>query len=215
MRAGIVAALVALAGLGLAGSAGASDDCLAGGFYQVCLFDEHAVSTTGFGTYESSTNRLARVDADTPAGPVSAGVEQSRTAYAVCAFPCFSYEADGTSVHASRGSGADGTSASVGQGTTHSWYEGWGHTRTHRTAATVAHGPAAASAGQYGSSTDWTSGCANRAAVGSTVVPISDCQVGPLDTTLPQLMRTCLATPAGPVCGTFPDYPDETGLPFL
>lgn len=229
MRTWLLATALVLAGVGFAGIASANDDCLYGGFYNVCLLDDHTYAFAGpWYTYSSSYNTPATASAYIPGlGGTGNGVYQSSYAYTDCWFSCTSYQSDGTGVYSYRYIGPLYGGASVYQGSSSS-SSSWGTYTSHGTGVGVYQSlfftGVSAGAQQYGYGGPGYSYCFNNVyfyAFFGFSFPLGPCAMGtPLgtvDTTAPQLYDTCVATgtPAGTVCGRLPDYPDGTGLPFL
>lgn len=228
----VVAGAVMLATLAVAGLGSADDDCASGGFYRVCVFEDHAYTYSaggGWGSYSytQSSNTLASASASQgPSGSLSAYATQTDYDRTSCTTSCYHADTDATTIAVNHGSPASFGSVLVAQshdeGTSEAGPSRREDTRVfaHRTVLGASTQVNFYQSSHRGPGYDQCSNTLIVGVVSYVTVPLGPCDVatplGSVDTRAPQLADTCLDVgDAAPVCGTFPDYPDDTGLPFL
>lgn len=190
--------------------AAASDDCVATSGVQACALDDHCTAT--FQNYRSCVNTLAAASASVSAAGVGAsgGAHVRQVEGVGCGWPLCGWRntVGGANVGVTSPAGTAGAQAWVLQSevligdTPRPWYNITGAGAAVQGAG---HGASLAYM-QYSTSTT----CSDWVAVGSTLGgrgATLPCVLG-----VPQLMGTCVA---GAVCGRFPDWPENMGLPFL
>lgn len=238
MRTGLVLGSILVAGLGLASGATAHDDCqvaTAAGFYaRLCLLEDHRGSPMSWNTPASVSASQGGPypghdvcqNAPGPGLYARACADQSTYDTMSCSGgTCYGYRSGGTGMHAQAGGPFGETYLGVQQGAGEQ-RGSWGWQRSENTEATLqlrplgqrldAQGQQSTQESAYGRS------CENLAyawAAGSYQLVRRPCAeptpAGAVDTHIPMVHPTCVEGPTGPLCGTFPDWPDGSGLPFL
>lgn len=212
---GLFAIALVLGMLAWAAPAAASDDCVAAAGVQACALDDHCRPT--FQNYRDCVNTLAAASASAGAAGVGAsgGVQAAQVERVGCGWPLCGWRD-------TIGRADAGVSTPAGSAGAQAWVMQseflWGDTPVsiqRTTTAGVAlqgagHGASLAYV-QYATPTGW---CRDRVIAASTLTGPRVLEQ-PCVYAVPQLMGTCVATPAGPACGRFPDWPDNIGLPFL
>lgn len=219
MRGLILSVGTGLALLATVGAASASDDCASGGFYAVCLFHDHyaVVGEPGICGYESRTsNEPAAMTLVFPEGTLDLSVRQATDDRYTCAFLWHSrVRNESSSTLATATYQTTAGSGSMVAGQSESRYESYTYSSLRESTSadvrqSVASREVSAGAGQQAGRYS----CGLYAHAMGTYLPVAPCYVAGVNAALPQLTRECLWSD-WLVCGTFPDWPDGTGLPFL